>query len=189
MRNSFSSYVSRVHKVGLALDEAQVKRLEDEISIRLKNKKKIFLCGNGGSAANAIHMENDYLYGVKKSKGQGANVYALSANSSVITCLANDIGYEEIFAEQLRVKGGEGDLLIVFSGSGNSPNILNALDASADLKITSAAILGFDGGIAKDKAEIVIHADVDDMQVAEDLQCMVLHHIMQNIYQSTNPKE
>ena len=185
MRKSFSSYVSKINSAALLIDETLIRRLENEIVLRLKNRKRIFICGNGGSAANAIHMENDFLYGVRKSKGKGANVHALPANSSVLTCLANDIDYEEIFAEQLRVKGESGDLLIVLSGSGNSANILKALEASKELGIMTVAIIAFDGGIARDKADIVIHASVRDMQIAEDLQCMVLHHIMQNIHSSS----
>ena len=88
----------------------------------------IYLCGNGGSAGNAIHLANDFLYGVGIKNGIGMRVEALSANPAVLTCLANDIGYERIYAEQLRVKANPGDVLIVFSGSGNSPNVVTALE-------------------------------------------------------------
>ena len=83
------------------------------------NKKTIYLCGNGGSAGNAIHLANDFLYGAGLTRGIGLRIESLSANAAVLTCLANDIGYEEVYAEQLRVKANSGDVLVVFSGSGN----------------------------------------------------------------------
>ncbi len=77
----------------------------------------MFLCGNGGSAANAIHLANDLLYGILKQPGSGLRVHALPANTSVISCLANDEGYEHIFALQLAVQARQGDVLIALSGS------------------------------------------------------------------------
>ena len=88
-----------------------------------KNKKRIFLCGNGGSAGNAIHIANDFLYGVGRSNGIVFDVEALPSNSAVLTCLANDSGYKNIFSKQLLAKGNKDDLLIILSGSGNSTNI------------------------------------------------------------------
>ena len=86
----------------------------------------MFFCGNGGRAGNAIHLANDFLYGIAKRPDGGLRVNALSANPAVITCLANDIGYDRIYFEQLSVLANPGDVLIVLSGSGNSPNIVAA---------------------------------------------------------------
>ena len=90
--------------------------------------RSVYLCGNGGSAANAIHLANDLLYGAGISNGAGLKVEALTANPAVITSLANDVGFADIFAEQLRVKAHAGDVLIALSGSGNSPNVVKALE-------------------------------------------------------------
>jgi len=145
-----------------------------------KNNRKLFLCGNGGSAGNANHIANDFLYGVSaNSNNPGFNVESLSSNSSVITCLANDLGYQYIFSEQLKAKGNEGDLLIVLSGSGNSENIVKALNEAKKLKMNTFAILGFDGGQCIDIADNVIHFDINDMQISEDLQLVVMHMCMQ----------
>jgi D-sedoheptulose 7-phosphate isomerase len=139
----------------------------------------VFICGNGGSAGNAIHLANDFLYGVAKQTGGGIRVSALSANPAVITCLANDVGYDYIYSEQLAVLAKAGDILIGLSGSGNSPNILFALDQAKKMNVTSCAILGYSGGKAKSIADIPIHFPVDDMQIAEDLQLIVGHMLMQ----------
>ena len=149
-----------------------------------RENRQVFLCGNGGSAANAIHLANDFLYGIDQASGRGLRVTALPANAAVLTCLANDIAYEDIFAQQLSVLANPGDVLIALSGSGNSPNILKALARARELGVTSFAILGFSGGRALELAAHPIHFPVPDMQVAEDLQMMVGHMAMQSLASS-----
>jgi len=146
--------------------------------------KTIYLCGNGGSAGNAIHLANDFTYGAGIKRGIGLRIEALPANAAVVTCLANDIGYENIFSEQLRVKANAGDVLVVFSGSGNSSNVVNALEMGNKLGMTTFAVLGYDGGKCKSLAQHPIHFAVDDMQIAEDLQLIVGHMVMQWLYEN-----
>ena len=138
--------------------------------------------GNG-SAANAIHLANDFHYGIgacgEGRKLTGLRVEALPANPGVITCLANDTGYENIFAHQLEVKGNKGDMLIVLSGSGNSENIVRALQMSKKIGMKSIAILAFNGGRAIELADTSIHFRINDMQIAEDTQLIVGHLCMQ----------
>ena len=150
-----------------------------------RTKKTIYLCGNGGSAGNAIHLANDLIYGAGLKNGGGLRVEALSANPAVLTCLANDLGYDNIYAEQIRVKGNSGDILIVLSGSGNSPNVIKALEVANDLGMKTFAILGFTGGRCKEIAQNPIHFEIDDMQIAEDLQLILGHICMQWLHQQT----
>ena len=139
----------------------------------------VYLCGNGGSAGNAIHLANDFLYGAGLRNGGGLRVEALSANPAILTCLANDVGYDQIYAEQLKVKANAGDVLIVLSGSGNSANVVSALEVGNAKRMRTFAILGFSGGRCKTIAQHPIHFAIDDMQVAEDLQLIVGHICMQ----------
>ena len=148
------------------------------------NKKTIYLCGNGGSAGNAIHLANDFLYGISRQLGHALRVTALPANSAVITCLANDEGYDGIFFRQLAVLAEPGDVAIAFSGSGNSPNILRALEHCSANGIESFAVLGYSGGKAKGLVSHAIHVPVDDMQISEDLQLVVGHMMMQWLYRN-----
>lgn len=179
IQNHISSYVKRLSD-SLALDGmGKVADLTQALLEAWQTGKSIYFCGNGGSAGNAIHLANDFIYGAGLGFGKGLKVEALSANSAVLTCLANDIGYDQIYAEQIRVKGGAGDILIVLSGSGNSPNIIKALETGNDLGLKTFAILGFDGGKAKHLAQFPIHFPVQDMQIAEDLQLIVGHICMQ----------
>ena len=161
-----------------------IELLVNDISVIWNNKRNLFICGNGGSAANAIHMANDFHYGAGacgdgSQELPGINVEALPSNQAVMTCLANDIGYENVFSHQLQVKGKEGDMLIVLSGSGNSANIVKALDTANQLRIKSYAILAFSGGKCLEKADVPIHFPVNDMQIAEDTQLIIGHICMQ----------
>lgn len=139
----------------------------------------VYLCGNGGSAGNAIHLANDFVYGAGGGKRPGMRAQALPANSAVLTCLANDLDYSEIYSVQVRTFCKPGDILIVLSGSGNSPNIVKAVEAANELGVQSFGILGYSGGKAKALVSTPIHFAVDDMQIAEDLQLIVGHMIMQ----------
>ena len=182
MLTSFQNYANRLSAVLNSYQWEEIVPLAQEIELRWKEGRQVFLCGNGGSAGNAMHLANDYLYGIAKETGKGLKVQALSANSSVITCLANAAGYDAIFSEQLAVFGQAGDLIICLSGSGNSPNILKVLDQAKLMSIKSCAILGFSGGNAKALADISIHFPIDDMQIAEDMQLVVGHMLAQYLY-------
>ena len=179
-RDHFVSYMQRIEQVSGSLDFDNIEKLRLEISRSLKEQNNLFLCGNGGSAANANHIANDLLYGIRPPE-TGVRVHSLCSNISVNTCLANDIGYENIFAQQLKTLASGGDHLIVLSGSGNSSNIINALIEAKKIGISSTALLGYDGGLCKDIADNTIHFKIDDMQVCEDFQTIIFHMIIQNI--------
>jgi len=179
-----STYASRLSEQLVAIPESEVAELASAFRLAWDSGKTIYLCGNGGSAGNAIHLANDFTYGAGVKRGIGLRIEALTANAAVITCLANDIGYENIFSEQLRVKANAGDVLVVFSGSGNSGNVVNALEMGNRLGMTTFAVLGYDGGKCKTIAQHPIHFAVDDMQIAEDLQLIVGHMVMQWLYEN-----
>lgn len=180
----FGEYAERLASAMRSSQTAVVARLAEELRDCWQHGKQVFLCGNGGSAGNAIHLANDFLYGISKRAGSGLRVHALPANASVLTCLANDCGYDEIFSMQLAVQARAGDVLIALSGSGNSPNIVKALEQAKALGMRSYAILGYSGGKAKQLADVPIHFAVEDMQIAEDLQLIVGHMIMQWLYKN-----
>jgi D-sedoheptulose 7-phosphate isomerase len=182
--NFFKGYAGRLQA---SLDSAEwsgVAQLAVDIHACWIQKKQVFICGNGGSAGNAIHLANDLIYGIAKRPGGGLRVNALSANPAVITCLANDISYERIYSEQLSVMANPKDLLIVLSGSGNSLNIIAALEQAKVMNVKSYAILGFSGGRSKQLADVPIHFPINDMQVSEDLQLIVGHMLMQWLYEN-----
>ena len=180
----FADYSRRLQDVLAVADWTAVHQLAQALLESWHQGRRVFLCGNGGSAGNAIHLANDFLYGIAKTTGGGLKVMALSANSAVMTCLANDVGFDHIFSEQLAVQAQKGDLLIALSGSGNSGNIVRVLEQAGVMGVRSFAILGFSGGKSKQLADVAIHFPVDDMQIAEDLQLIVGHMVMQWLYAS-----
>jgi D-sedoheptulose 7-phosphate isomerase len=177
------AYLTRLQGCFTAEILTAVEQLANELRQAWIDGRQVYICGNGGSAANAMHMANDFHYGIGACGPgpslPGLRVDALPANAGVITCLANDTGYANIYAHQLQVKGRAGDLLIVLSGSGNSANVVKALEVAADLGIRTFAILAFSGGRCLELAEVPIHFQIDDMQIAEDTQLVVGHLIMQ----------
>ncbi len=175
----FNDYSQRLHAVLRDFDWAPVTRLAYELLDCWQTGRQVFLAGNGGSAANADHLSNDLLYAFSKVPGSGLRVRSLSANPSVLTCLANDEGYDKVFSLQLAVLARPHDVLIALSGSGNSPNIVNALAQAREIGMISYAVLGYSGGQAKRMADVPIHFGIDDMQIAEDAQMVVGHMLMQ----------
>jgi D-sedoheptulose 7-phosphate isomerase len=178
----FAAYSARLSALLAEFDWTPVARLADDLLDCWKTGRQVFLAGNGGSAGNAVHLANDLFYGISKTAGSGLRVHALPANQSLVTCLANDEGYDKIYSLQLAVLARPGDVLILFSGSGNSPNILAALEEAKRLGVTSYAVLGYSGGKAKALCDVPIHFALDDMQIAEDTQLILGHMIMQWLY-------
>ena len=181
MSSSFHDYTSRlIDGINKAPWQA-IENLTQAMEECWRTGHRLFICGNGGSGANAIHAANDLIYGIGKGEGPGMRAQALTSNSAVITCLANDEGYDQIFALQLEVEAEPGDVLLVFSGSGNSPNILKVLEQAAKMGVRSYAVLGYTGGKAKELADVPIHFPVNDMQISEDIQMVIVHMIMQRL--------
>jgi D-sedoheptulose 7-phosphate isomerase len=183
-----ADYSRRLQALLAESDWTATGQLAEDLIECWRNGRQVFICGNGGSAANAMHLANDLLYGISKTRGSGLRVNALSANASVLTCLANDEGYDHIFSMQLAVQAQAGDVLIVLSGSGNSPNIVSALEQARQMSVRSYAILGYSGGKAKNLADASIHFPVDDMQISEDMQLVVGHMVMQWLYRNRPAK-
>jgi D-sedoheptulose 7-phosphate isomerase len=183
----FSDYAAELGQALSTADWSSVSALADMLEQVRRDRRQVFLCGNGGSAANAVHVANDLSAALFKGTRRALRTHALPANEAVVSCLANDLSYEQIFSQQLRVLADPGDLLIVFSGSGNSPNILAALAEAKSLGVTSVAVLGFDGGKALALTDHPIHFPVHDMQIIEDLQLVVGHMVMRQITALNTP--
>ena len=163
MQQHIKNYTGKLEQALKLGAMQQIQTLGEALREAWKEGRTIYFCGNGGSAGNAIHLANDLLYGAGVNNGGGLRAEALSANSAVLTCLANDIGYDQIYAQQLRVKANPSDV-------GNA------------IGMVTFAILAFSGGRCKELAQHPIHFEIDDMQIAEDLQLIVGHICMQWLY-------
>jgi D-sedoheptulose 7-phosphate isomerase len=186
--NFFLKYSEKLQKLLHNFNWDSVEKLAEALNEAWINKNQVLLCGNGGSAANAIHLANDLIYGVSKKDGMGIRVNALPSNQAILTCLGNDISYEDIYSQQVAVLGSTNDVLIVLSGSGNSPNVIKAVEKAKELGIQTFAILGYSGGKCLDLVDVAIHFPIDDMQIAEDCQQIVGHMVMKWLGEKTMGK-
>ena len=144
----------------------------------------MFSCGNGGSAAIANHVQCDHVKNVRATTDLTPRVLSLSTNVELLTAIANDMGYENVFSYQLQSQSGPGDVLMAVSSSGRSPNIVQALTWARDHGLRTIAITGFDGRPARDLAEVSVHVDCTNYGVIEDLHQAIMHALAQYIRQS-----
>ncbi len=178
-------YVDKLATTLKLIDSSQIATLVEILVKMMTNNGTLYICGNGGSAANAMHLANDFTFGISPS-GDAMKVEALTANSSIVTCLANDIGYENIFSHQLKVKASHNDVLLILSGSGNSQNVIQAVMQAKKIGMPTVAILGFHGGKIKELVDLPMHIQVMDMQISEDSQLIIGHIVMQSLFRILN---
>jgi len=146
--------------------------------------KLVFSCGNGGSASVSNHLQCDHVKGVRNGTDLQSRVVSLSSNVELLTAIANDLGYHDSFAYQLRAQSRPGDVLIAISSSGSSPNILHALQWARDNGLRTIALTGFGGGDARFIAEIAVHVDCANYGIVEDLHQSIMHAMAQYIRQT-----
>jgi len=163
------------------LDTGAIAVFIEELEKAYENQKTVFIAGNGGSAATASHMANDIGIDVfKKSQiDKPIRALALTDNAAVVTAIANDSGYENIFLNQLRILYQPGDVLVVISASGNSANLLNAAEWIKLRGGRVIGLLGFDGGKLKDICDLVIHCKtpIGEYGPVEDIH-LILDHLI-----------
>ncbi len=182
----FSEIDGYMQEIRFLLNEVDIKtinKVKNALQQCWLNKKTIYLIGNGGSEANATHLANDLIYGLGKNTGKnGIRAISLSTNMSVSSAISNDDGYEYVYSKQLQALAEPGDLLLVFSGSGNSKNIIACLEAAKMMGVQTAGFLGFDGGKAKDLLDICVHTETYNMQASEDIQIIIGHSIIRKLH-------
>ena len=143
--------------------------------------KTIFTAGNGGSAATASHMCNDLVKGCRVNDREGLRAVCLADSNAIVTCLANDFSYEDIFSIQLKTFAIKGDVLVVFSGSGNSPNIIAALKTAREMGVDTIGFSGRDGGKMKDMCDLLLIAPTNSMEQLEDMHMLYEHAMICSI--------
>lgn len=165
-----------------------VQALEQAMQLLLRayaQRHAVYVCGNGGSAAIANHWTCDHCKGVQTDTGLRPIVHSLSSNLELITAVANDIAYDEIFVYQLRTLANPGDVLITVSSSGNSENIVRAIQWARDNGVSSIALTGFSGGRSAKLADVNLHVAVDNYGVVEDLHQSLMHIMAQFVRQTS----
>ena len=171
-------YFEKHNDVAKILDFAKVMSAANLIKQTVDNKGTIFTMGNGGSAHNASHFITDWAKMSNTEKSIKLKGMCLNDNIGMITAYANDVNFEDVFSAQLKIYLQENDLVIVVSGSGNSQNIIKALNYANNNKANTLAILGYDGGKAIKIAQNHILVPSFDMQICEDIHLKIGHIIM-----------
>ena len=180
-KKAIKEYYERERRVYDALDYDELNDAMNLIYETYQKSGTIYICGNGGSASTASHFQNDFNKGISEYVDKKFNFYCLNDNVPTLMAVANDIGYEEIFRFQLRNKIKENDILIGISGSGNSKNVLNAVEYAHESGIKVLGITGYSGGKLREMADYKMHVDENDMQVVEDVH-MSFDHMMMKIF-------
>jgi D-sedoheptulose 7-phosphate isomerase len=177
-------YLARVCEEIERLDLAQVQRMTDLIESAYHAGRFVFIIGNGGSGANASHLCEDLAKCTLRDfeNQKRLKVLSLTDNTAGIMAWANDEGYDRIFVEQLKNYASPGDLLLAISGSGNSPNVLKAVEWANRQGLMTVGLTGFKGGKLRSLAQHNVHVDIDDMGIVESIHLVVFHWIIDDIY-------
>ncbi len=146
----------------------------------LVSGKKVLACGNGGSASDAMHLVEE-LVGRYRTNRRALPAISLSTDPTVLTCIANDWGYDEVFKRQVEAHGQPGDFFVCFSTSGNSPSILAALETARKAKLRTLAMLGKNGGKAKGMAEFELIVPSDNTARIQEIHTWILHVLLEAI--------
>lgn len=165
------------------IDFPQLEKIAQELVTAIRNEKSIFLIGNGGSAGTVEHFETDLSF-IKESRDlPKVKVFALTANSSLISALANDIGFENVFLHQLKRKASKNDVCFLISASGNSNNLIQAAHWSKQHGIKTVALLGFDGGQLSNLVEdcYIVKTEIGKYGNVEDLHLAICHSLSARI--------
>lgn len=183
-----AEYLSLVRDEIGRLEATEINALADAVYRRYVAGRFVFIIGNGGSGANASHLCEDLGKSTVRDfeNQRRLKVLSLTDNTPYILAWANDTCYDRVFVEQLKNFGGPGDLLIAISGSGNSPNILRAVEWAKANGIETFAVTGFDGGKLKQLADKSLHVRTDDMGMVESLHLVAFHYVLDNVYGRIN---
>ena len=180
----FSAYAGELARTASSVETASVAEAAAILLDAYTRGATVFSCGNGGSASIANHLQCDHTKNVGKSTDLCPRVMSLSVNVEVLTAIANDHAYADVFTHQLRSQSRPGDVLVTVSSSGRSANIVTALRWARDHGLRTISLTGFDGGEARAIADVSIHVNGTNYGVIEDLHQAVMHVLAQYIRQS-----
>lgn len=180
---SFNGYLKTLKVTLDKIDDNQVESIISLIMNAFEKGNFVFVIGNGGSAANASHFAQDLAKGTRLTLNQQKRIKALSLTDNLpfFSALSNDDGYEHVFTEQLKTYASNEDLLIAISGSGNSPNIIKAVEWANSNGLVTVGVTGFSGGKLKEINQYSLHVSLDDMCTTESVHSILFHYIILEI--------
>ncbi len=177
-RDYSSRLISALNNVNVESWDAAAKMLLNAWS----DGTRVFICGNGGSASTASHITTDWSKGLRNLTGRAMQVHCLVDNLSLVMALGNDLSFEEIFQKQIEMFGNANDTLVVISGSGNSRNVINAVEFAREQDMKIIGLTGFSGGALCGLTDLMVNVPVENMQVVEDLHLSFGHFVLEYIF-------
>jgi len=168
-------YASQVQDALEQVSESALDEAFRVISTAVNENHRVFVAGNGGSAAIADHLCCDWTKGTHSPGLPPLRTHSLASNVPVLTAIANDFGYDAVFSRQLELLANPGDILLLISSSGNSPNIVAALDAAKVMGMTTIGLSGFSGGVLAERADVSLHVPYSNYGLVEDCHQMLMH--------------
>lgn len=187
------SFLERVGQELLRVDQQEIEALAEAIYGCYQTSRFVFICGNGGSGSNASHFCEDLGKGTLRREDfdndnkKRLKVLSLTDNTPYILAWANDEGYERVFVEQLKNLANPGDLLIAISGSGNSKNVLKAVEWANRRGLKTFGCTGFNGGKLRTLAKQNLHVPIDDMGIVESIHLTIFHWVLDNLHGRISP--
>lgn len=183
-KSYISDYLALEIKVLNSLDIEAIDETLCLLEDCLKQERNIYIFGNGGSSATARHFQNDFNKGISEHTEKKFRFTCLNDNVATMMAVANDIGFGEVFRFQLQGKLKSSDVIVAISGSGNSKNIINAVEYAKEQGCTIVGLTGYDGGKLKELSDISLHAPIKSMQITEDIH-MIFDHLMMSVFYKT----
>jgi len=188
LADNIETYLHRLSAAMEALPQERLTQLGEMLYRAYRNEKQVFTLGNGGSASTASHMAADLAKNTIGPNMRRFRILSLNDNAAIVTALANDLGYENVFREQLENLIRPGDLLIAISASGRSPNVLKALRYAQSQCAETACLLGFDGGEAVSLCDVAIVVPSEHYGMIEDAH-LIINHILVDYFQGKLAEE
>lgn len=189
---SVEAYVARLQAELARVDADEVRRLSDLVHRAYEEGRFVYLFGNGGSATTASHIAEDLGKGcfreddLRRHGCKRLRALSLTDNVGYLTAVGNDMGYDQVFVQQLASYAQPGDLAIAISGSGNSPNVLAAVEWANDRGLTTFGMTGFDGGRLKILQQAGLHVPLDDMGMVEAIHACLFHWVIDDLFGRIN---
>jgi D-sedoheptulose 7-phosphate isomerase len=187
-----AAYLRRLNDEIARIDQVALRRWADRVFQAWEESRFVFVIGNGGSGTTASHMAEDIGKSTLRTcdlmdeSTKRLKVLSLTDNAGWLMAVGNDLAYDQIFVQQLMNYGGEGDLLIAISGSGNSPNVLNAVDWANRHGLTTFGLTGYTGGKLKETQSDGLHVELQDMGMVESIHLSLFHWVLNDVYARIN---
>ena len=187
-----AAYIQRFQTELDRVDQAEIRQMADLIFQAWEDERFVYIFGNGGSGCNASHMSEDLGKSSLREEDladeskRRLKVMSLTDNVGWIMAIGNDCGYDQIFLQQLMNYGSKGDLVIAISGSGNSPNVIKAVDWANRHGLKTFGLTGFDGGQLRRQQQAGLHVRLDDMGMVESIHLALFHWVLNDVFARIN---